>query len=350
MDYSAYNEVVTFITETWGLFVNGITELTEASANCFIIESNTGKLFFKVYQEKYDYQTLSNEIAVCGFLTERGFCVSTFLRSKKGGYIEDFKGRLCTLQFFIEGITYPKYEVPKGLLYDAAKVLAKINTALEELPVQLPLGFDRKWFFDWSGDREIEKLNRLLTRLNCEDEYYNRITKDFETKCKILSSFNATVFPFASLTPENTHGDYNVLQLIFSSDRVKAVVDFSSCSRIPICWELIRSYSLSSAECKYGIIDTDNFVGYINEYRKIRVLSKSDLELMPYFYLFTLLRSSFGYKGYIEKKSSGHLVEKKDLKTLEFAFWRTEMCKWLFDHADTMSSVMKRVASDPPTE
>ena len=125
---------------------------------------------------------------------------------------------------------------------------------------------------------KIENYNKLLARLNCDDEKYNRIAKDFEIKCKLLSLFNATAFPFTSLTFENTHGDYNVLQLIFSSDRVKAVIDFSSCAKIPICWELIRSYSLSSVECKYGIIDTNNFIDYIKEYLKMKKINKLDLE------------------------------------------------------------------------
>ncbi|MBO4405631.1 MAG: hypothetical protein J5821_02770, partial [Alphaproteobacteria bacterium] len=243
-------------------------------------------------------------------------------------------GKLCTLQKYIDGITYHKFELPNDLLYDSARVLANINIAMEELPIQLPLGFDNNWFFEWSADLEIEKYNKLLTRLNRDDEFFNKIAKDFEIKCKLLSLFDSTAFPFASLTSENTHGDYNVLQLIFSRNGVKAVIDFSSCAKIPICWELIRSYSLSSEECRYGIIDIKKFFDYIKEYLIIRKINKLDLELMPYFYLFTLLRSSFGYKGYIEKKSKGLLADPMDKKTLEFAFWRTEMCKWLLENAN----------------
>ena len=346
MENSDYCEMLMFLNETWNISVKKITGLTEGSARCFIIESKTGKHFFKVYQEKFDHNTLSNEITVCDFLTKKGFCVSTFLLSKKCRYVEEFKGRLCTLQNFIDGITYNKFEVPKNLLYDSARVLANINIALEELPIQLPLGFEHNWFFEWSGDLEIENYNKLLTRLNCDDENYNRIAKDFEIKCKLLSLFDSAVFTFTSLTFENTHGDYNVLQLIFSRDRVKAVIDFSSCTKIPVCWELIRSYSLSSVECKYGIIDIHSFTDYIIEYLKTKKLNKLDLELMPYFYLFTLLRSSFGYKGYIEKKNNGLLADSLDIKTLEFAFWRTEMCKWLFDNADYISSEIKKYSSD----
>lgn len=342
LERSDYIETLLFLNETWSLSVTKITKLTEGSAKCFAVESKTGKYFFKVYQEKFDLQTLSDEITICDFLTKKGFCVSVFIPSKKGRYIEEYKGRLCTLQHFIDGITYHKFGAPKNLLYDATRVLARLNTAMEELPVLLPLGFDDDWFSNWSRDAEIEKNHKLLARLNPNDENYDRIARDIESKCNLLDAFDATAFPFASLTSENSHGDYNVLQLIFASDRVKAVIDFTSCSKVPVCWELIRFYSLSSEECISGKMDTNDFVGYLKEYLKIRRISKFDLELMPYFYLFTLLRSAFGYNGYIDKKSAGLPTSPADLKTLDFAFWRTDACRWLFEHADLMSSEIKK--------
>ena len=64
---------------------------------------------------------------------------------------------------------------------------------------------------------------------------------------------------------------------------------------------------------------------------------------MPYFYLFTLIRSSFGYKSYIEKRKNGTPIERKDQNALAFAAWRTAMCKWLFKHADFLSSRLKKI-------
>ena len=180
MEYYDYSEMLMFLTETWNISVINITELLEGSAKCFIIESKTGKHFFKVYQEKFDLETLSKEITICDFLTENGFFVSAFLQSKKSRYVEEFNGKLCTLQNYIDGITYHKFELPNDLLYDSARVLANINIAMEKLPIQLPLGFDNNWFFEWSADLEIEKYNKLLTRLNRDDEFFNKIAKDFE--------------------------------------------------------------------------------------------------------------------------------------------------------------------------
>ena len=333
---------ISVLLKLWGINTKKIIALTEGSAKCFIIEDGSDRYFFKIYQEKFNPQTVANEISVCNYLTKKGFFVSTFIPTNQGTYIEKMNGKLCTVQKYIDGTTFQKFEVPKVLLFDSARVLANINIALEELPVQLPLGFDQQWLSEWSKEPAINKYHNLLAQLNAGDENYNKIAMDFKNKCEIISAFNPAAFPFSSLTVENTHGDYNVLQLIFSEDRVKAVIDFSSCARLPICWELIRSYSLSSAECRNGRIDIDNFVGYVREYMKIKKLKKEDLELMPYFYLFSLIRSSFGYKGYIEKKRNGLLVDQKDTKTLEFAFWRTAMAKWLFEHEDVLYSELKK--------
>ena len=334
-----------FIKDTWNIDSKAITEINAGSAKCFVIEAEKEKFFLKIYQEKFDICTLNNEISVCSFLSQKGFLVSCFLKSKNQTYVEMLQDSLCTLQKFVEGTTFGKYEVPKEQLFDSVRVLAKINIALEDLPVQLPLGFDQEWFSDWSADSAIEKYRSLLDRLDINDVNYNRIAEDFNTKCEIIERFDPNLYDFSHLTVENTHGDYNVLQLIYNESGVKAVIDFASCSKLPVCWEIIRSYTLSSHECRQGVIDIDNFISYVQEYMKIKKLPGSDLEMMPYFYLFTLVRSTFGYKSYINKRSDNIAVNEKDWNALEFAFWRTSMCKWVVDNADELSLKLKSTIS-----
>lgn len=344
MNVGDYGVLSKFLKATWGISSKKINEIKEGSAKCFAIETENDKFFLKIYQEKFDICTLENVIFICDFLGKKRFSVSCFLKSKNRMYIEKFQDNLCTLQKYIDGTTFRKFEVPKMQLYDSVKVLANLNIALEGLPIQLPIGFSQEWFSKWSVDSAIDKYKKMLVKLDVNDDNYNRISRDFETKYKIIETFNSRLFDFSSLTVENTHGDYNVLQLIFDKNKVKAVIDFSSCAKLPVCWEIIRSYTLSSTECRRAIIDVNNFLSYVQEYMQIKKLERSDLELMPYFYLFTLMRSSFGYKSYIEKRHNDLLVNTKDKNALEFAFWRTNMCKWLFDNADCLSSKLKLLA------
>ena len=337
MDINQHNDIFELLHNTWGIAPRKVIQINEGSADCFVIETVSDKYFLKIYQEKFDRESLKNEVALCGFLLEKGFSVSHFLRSLNGMYVEIYDNRFCILQKYIYGITFHKFEVSKSELIDSVKVLAKLNIALEELPFQLPVGFTPEWYTEWSVDCEIEKYKKLLAKLDVNDIYYNRIAADFKAKSRLIERFNPTEFDFSHLTYANTHGDYNVLQLIFENSKVKSVIDFSSCARLPICWEIIRSYTLSSTECRYGIIDQDNFIAYVQAYMEIKRLTRNDLGLMPYFYLFTLLRSTFGYKTYIEKKNHSICVDSKDLATLEFAFWRTSMCNWLYQNAEHLS-------------
>jgi len=56
---------------------------------------------------------------------------------------------------------------------------------------------------------------------------------------------------------------------------------------------------------------------------KLIKLSKTDLSMMPYVYLVQLLKSTYGYLEYALSRSEN----REEL--IEFAFWRTKMCKWL---------------------
>ena len=55
---------------------------------------------------------------------------------------------------------------------------------------------------------------------------------------------------------------------------------------------------------------------------------------MPYIYLFQLAQSSYGYKEYLITKS-----ENKEA-LLEFAFWRTNVCRAICQKAKEISEAM----------
>ena len=43
---------------------------------------------------------------------------------------------------------------------------------------------------------------------------------------------------------------YNVLQSIYEKEHIKAIIDFASVAKLPIVWEIIRSYSYLDKEAK----------------------------------------------------------------------------------------------------
>ncbi len=59
------------------------------------------------------------------------------------------------------------------------------------------------------------------------------------------------------------------------------------------------------------------------------------LEKMPYIYLFQLAQSSYGYKEYLVTKT-----ENKDA-LLDFAFWRTDICREIYEKAHRISEALE---------
>ena len=67
------------------------------------------------------------------------------------------------------------------------------------------------------------------------------------------------------LTVMNTHGDYSVLQFIYKEEKINAIIDFVSACKMPIVWEIIRSYSYIDPLAKEGKIDINNLVKYVEK-------------------------------------------------------------------------------------
>ena len=63
-------------------------------------------------------------------------------------------------------------------------------------------------------------------------------------------------------------------------------------------------------------------------------LTKTDMIAMPYVYLFQLARSKYGYPQYLKLNSEN----KEEL--LQFAFWRTKMCREVEEKAEKISDVL----------
>ena len=53
---------------------------------------------------------------------------------------------------------------------------------------------------------------------------------------------------------------------------------------------------------------------------------------MPYLYLIQLLTSTYGYKQYI--------YDNLETNLLAFAYFRTDLCRYLFENADKISRIL----------
>lgn len=332
--FESKGKLIKWVNENYDLDINSVEETDLGSANCFYLKGKTGLYFMKEFQSKINREQLQTEVEVCVFLNQKGIHTSKFIKNLQGQYISEYKEKCINIQEFIDGKMYGMYELPEELLYLSGRYLGKINKYMSELD-NYELSFHDEWLSSWSNEKEIEKLKKLLNERNhdCNATLIQKITKDFENKIEILSKMEGYAQKFLGSYKCNSHGDYSLLQLLCDGNEISAVVDFASVCCLPPTWEIICSYTYAASECKErNCINYAKFKQYLDEYLKENEIPRKDIILMPSLYFFNLIRSTFGYKQFLKDNSKANL---------EFAFWRTNICKWLYEHLQEFESFLE---------
>ena len=150
----------------------------------------------------------------------------------------------------------------------------------------------------------------------------------------LLINFDFSII--SKLTIMNTHGDYNVQQLIFNGKQETTILDFERAKKMPIIWEIMRCYSYTDKKAQNGKIDINNLISYIKAISNFILLNEFDLKYAAYIYLIQLASSTFGYKEYNKDYTQ--------IKLLNFGFFRTKLCKNLYDNLNIIGdSLIKKV-------
>lgn len=318
------------IFEKYNIEISKIEKTQLGTAECYFIYAKNHKYFLKIYQKKYDKIQILNEIKICQLLSKNQISVSKYISDKTGNFINDSPYGNFTLQEYISGTTYDKFQVPDKVLLQSANILGRINNILENVNF-LKEDFPIDWIKGANANTDIAKLENTIhmaEKSTC-NIYKNRIINDCKWKLSIMPEIEKNKTLFYQLTRKNSHGDYNTYQWICENENIKCVIDFGSCGNIPIIWELVRSFTYSSAECNNEKnINIKKYIEYLKEYLKVSTLKTEDFCYGFSFYLFTLLTSNYGYKEYMQDLKNGHMNN-----IINFAFWRTDMCRFLYQTA-----------------
>ena len=208
-----------------------------------------------------------------------------------------------------------------------------IVKSLGSLDILLPLNDLSYLFSKEIFEKSIEKHQELLKIINDkDDEETLKIKRDLEEKINMIKDISEeNIFiDMKKLTIKNTHGDFNVLQFIYKNNHINSVIDFASACKMPVVWELIRSYSYIDKNVQNGIFNLDTFTDYIKEFNKYVKLNEYDLKYISYIYLIQLLSSTYGYKEYINNNVNVDL--------LKFGYFRANIYKYLFKNAENISN------------
>lgn len=327
-------EIINFVKEKYRINVTNIKIIDRGSANIYSL--NGDEYILKEFQSKYTKEEIEKEITIINHLKKDSIKVPSYIKTINDTYYSLYKNKVIIIQKFIEGYTLDINEGNYEQTIECAKVYGMIVKSLENLDILLPLN-------DLSFSKEnltkgIEKHQKLLELINDkDDEETLKIKRDLEEKINMIKNLSKeNIFiDTKKLTIKNTHGDFNILQFIYKNNHINSVIDFVSACRMPIVWELIRSYSYIDKDVKNGIFNLDTFTDYIKEFNKYVKLNDYDLKYMSYIYLIQLLSSTYGYKEYINNN--------ENIELLEFAHFRTNICKYLFNNAENISNRLLKI-------
>ena len=309
-----------------------VSTINRGTSNLFEIETENKKYILKEFISQRNKQTIMKEIGIINFLRERNINVPKYVKTVNGKYYTQNEGRIIIVQEFVEGYTIENNSGDYNRVIECASILGKL---VKELLYYQDLSDENileKYFSKTRVESGIEQMKQLIKAIKQNNSYKEQIKDELSYRIKILEEINDN-FDFENLkklTMLNSHGDFCSQQLIYNDKKDPTIIDFEKAKKLPIVWEVIRSYSYIDKDSKHGNINVDTLVDYFKEFEKYIKLNGYDLKYAPYLYLMQLASSTYGYKEYIEDCSQ------KDL--LDFAFFRTKLCRDLYENKELISS------------
>lgn len=167
-----------------------------------------------------------------------------YIKTKKDTFDDEYKEKTIIIQKYIDGYTLESNEGNYEQTIECAEYYGRIVDALKTLLMELPDSDLSSWYSQENFDVSIKKHEDLLPMLDKNKERDKKIKNDILEKIEMIKEVRLNDFEqMKNLTVLNTHGDYNVLQFIYKDDKINAAIDFVSACKMPVVWELIRSYS-----------------------------------------------------------------------------------------------------------
>lgn len=315
----------------YNIKATSISKIDRGTANVFKIEANKNKYILKEFVSTNKKENIIKEINIIEFLKEKNINVPTYIKTIKGEFYTENEGRIIIVQEFVEGYNIENNTGDHTKTIECASILGKLTKAFMEYPELSEDNIIQKYFSKERTDNAIKKMEQLKNTIKEDNEHKAQIEEDINYRIKILNyiknNFDFNILD--KITKLNSHGDFCSQQLIYNDKKEPTIIDFEKAKKLPIVWEVIRSYSYIDKNAKDGNINIDTLVEYFKKFLKYIKLNKYDLKYASYLYLLQVAGSTYGYKEYNEDYSQKGL--------LDFALFRTKLCKNLFEKAEEIS-------------
>lgn len=319
------------LKDNYNIETSKVTKIDRGTANIFEVQSKEKKYILKEFSEGKSEESVIKETNIINFLKDRNIKVPVYIKSTQGNFYIKLENRIIIVQEYVDGYTMENNTGDYNKTIESATILGKMTKELKDYTGLEEDGIIEKWFSKESLENGITKMLDLKSKLNVDNPYKSIFEKDLEDKINmskdLIENFQFDIIE--KLTIMNSHGDYSVQQLIYNDKEETTVIDFETAKKLPIIWEVMRSYSYIDKEAKNGNLNLNTLVDYVKEFSKYVKLNEYDLKYAAKIYLIQIVSSPFGYKQYNDN------YEKTGL--LEFALFRTNLCRYLYKNSDEIS-------------
>lgn len=330
-------KIKNILQEEYQIIAKKIEKIEKGTANIYIIfAEDEQKYILKEFDESRKEESIVKEIQIINFLKCRKINVPQYIKTKSNEFYIKYENEIIILQKFIDGYTIENNTGDHDKVIESATILGRIIKELQKYKKLDDENIIEKWFSKESLENGIIKMEDLINKLNLDNPYREKFEKDLQDKINmskdLLNNFDFEMI--RKMTIMNSHGDYSVQQLIYNDNGKTTVIDFETAKKLPIIWEVMRSYSYVDEEAKNGELNIDTLVEYVKKFAKYVQLNKYDLKYAAQLYLIQIVSSPFGYKQYNDD------YEKKGL--LEFALFRTNLCRYLYNNSKEISTRLQK--------
>ncbi len=328
------------LKDNYEINVSKIKKIDRGTANIYEVESEEKKYILKEFSDGRSEESVIKETDIINFLKDRNIKVPVYIKSTQDNFYIKYENRIIILQEYVDGYTMENNTGDYYKTIESARILGKITKELQDYMELKEDGIIEKWFSKESLEKGITKMLDLKSKLNEDNPYKAVFENDLEDKIKMSNDLKEN-FQFDivnKMTIMNSHGDYSVQQLIYNDKEETTVIDFETAKKLPIIWEVMRSYSYIDKEAKNGELNIDTLVDYVKEFSKYIKLNKYDLKYAAQIYLIQIVSSPFGYKQYNDDYDKTGL--------LEFALFRTNLCRYLYKHSAEISLRLQKEFGD----
>lgn len=286
------------IAEEFGLgdFVS-YTGIRNGSVNThYLLETKRGRFFIKIDEVKSEVE-VKQELELLFFLKRQGCPCPQPIKSKKGKYYHEFRGKHLSVSRHLDGVELPLETLTASHLEALGHTLADLHL----IGRGYKKGIDNRFGFNkiLAMYREVRK--QLPSHLK-------NIVRVLDDEVSYLENYLDNNLPKGII-----HGDLFPDNVKFKGSRLVGIVDFEAACRGKLIYDLATAVNaLCYLDGRYQI---DRFEPLITGYESLRPLSLPEWDSFPNELRFSALRFTVTrIKGFYLRKAEENQRTYKDFK------------------------------------